>query len=271
MTKSFDQPTSRELLRYECLVQRPFGQESYLESFARDARFIETKLDGRQCGYALVQDDCIVEFFLTPYGKTRALDVMLSLVDATGAKSALCQSFDLSFKSVCDDLSWQAQAVGFLFRKFDHSLLSSRLTAQSADHSHIPDVLSIHDGFFDSEEEIRSYLEKESRLFIYRDNGNAVACGIIKQVVACRNDYDVGMVVAPNERKKGFGAQVVNHLKHYCLTQGWNPIAGCSVENLVSKRSLERAGFASEHQLIRYSSMPNLSVTRDSQANLALL
>jgi GNAT superfamily N-acetyltransferase len=113
--------------------------------------------------------------------------------------------------------------------------------------------LSIHDGFFDDEDEIRSYLQKNARLFIYRHGATPVACGIVKQVVECRNDYDVGMVVAPSERGKGYGAQVVNHLKHFCIAQGWNPIAGCSVDNPASKRSLEHAGFVSKHQLIKFT------------------
>lgn len=254
MTKiSTAELSSRESLRRECLINRPFGQESYLESIAKTAALKEIDLGGTKCGYVLVKDECIVEFFLFPSCEAKVREVMVAVVETTGAKTALCQSFDVPLRAACEGFSWDSKPVGFLFREFDKSLLGSNLIAKLANQSQIPEVLSIHDGFFDDEDEICFYLQQNARLFIYRHGETPVACGIVKQVVECRNDYDVGMVVAPNERGKGYGAQVVNHLKHFCIAQGWNPIAGCSVDNPASKRSLERAGFVSKHQLIKFT------------------
>lgn len=246
--------TPDENFRRECLLHRPYAQESYLESLASEAELIELECDGARCGYALVRDSCIVEFFLYPTSKVDETAAMEAVVRLNGAEAALCQSFDSVMTNACSSLGWESKTVGHLFRSFDDTIIDVGLVAQLATSECLPAVKAIHDGFFDSEAEIRSYLDEEhARLFLYYKDSQAVACGIIKRVVACRNSYDIGMVVAQSFRGTGYGAAVVSHLKQFCLAQGWQPIAGCSVENVASKRSLQRAGFTSEHQLIRYA------------------
>jgi len=246
--------TPDENFRRECLLLRPFAQESYLESLASEAELIELECDGARCGYALVRDSCIVEFFVYPTSHVDDTAAIEAVVRLNGAEAALCQSFDSVMSNACSSLGWEAKTVAHLFRSFDYSVIDVGLKAQLATIDCLSVVQAVHDGFFDSEDEIRSYLEEEhARLFLYYKDSQAVACGIIKRVVACRNSYDIGMVVAQSFRGTGYGAAVVSHLKHFCLAQGWQPIAGCSVDNVASKRSLERAGFTSEHQLIRYA------------------
>jgi GNAT superfamily N-acetyltransferase len=246
--------TPDEKFRHECLLRRPYAQESYLESLAREAELIELECDGAKCGYALVRDSCIVEFFVYPTSPVDETAVLESVVSLTGAEAALCQSFDSVMTDACSSLGWESKTVAHLFRSFNNSVIDVGLEAQLATIDCLSVVKAVHDGFFDSEDEIRSYLDEEhARLFLYYRDSQAVSCGIIKRVVACRNSYDIGMVVAPAYRGTGYGAAVVSHLKHFCLAQGWQPVAGCSVDNVASKRSLERAGFTSEHQLIRYA------------------
>ncbi len=246
--------TPDENFRRECLLLRPFAQESYLESLASEAELIELECNGARCGYALVRDSCIVEFFVYPTSIVDETAVLESVVSLTGAKAALCQSFDSVMTNACSSLGWGSKVVAHLFRDFDDTAIDVGLVAQLATSECLSKIQSIHDGFFDSEDEIRSYLDEEhARMFLYYRNSQAVACGIIKRVVACRNDYDIGMVVAPAFRGTGYGAAVVSHLKHFCMSQGWQPIAGCSVDNAASKRSLERAGFIAEHQLLNYA------------------
>ena len=74
----------------------------------------------------------------------------------------------------------------------------------------------------------------------------------MRQVVPGRDDIDIGMVVGPEHRHRGYGSYIVAHLKSLCLSNGWRPICGCSIDNLGSQRTLERAGFASSHNLVEF-------------------
>jgi len=37
---------------------------------------------------------------------------------------------------------------------------------------------------------------------------------------------------------------------------GWNPICSCAVDNHGSKKAIERAGFLSEHSMVKISLLP---------------
>ncbi|MBL0185399.1 MAG: GNAT family N-acetyltransferase [Candidatus Obscuribacter sp.] len=247
--QSADESTRRSHLEH-----LSHGQESYLESLAKNAQALDIKIDGLRFGYALVRDATVLEFCIEQSNVSLANSALAAVVKFANANSILCQSFDTVLMSAAKSLDWLDKPVAHLFRKFDtQKQLAISLEPQSASEAEMPRILSIHDGFFDDDDEIRSYISDRSRLFIYQRDGVDVACGIIKQTVSCRNDYDIGMVVAPEYRGRGYGAEVLSHLKSYCLDLGWYPIAGCSMDNPASKRSLERAGFIAEYQLVRYA------------------
>lgn len=241
-------------MRFECLTRRPFAQEGYLESLVKDAVLFKIQFSGTPCGYVLLQNECIVEFFIYPDCSLNTGQIMVAVESFTHAESALCQSFDHQLTSACLSVNWRPKPIAHLFRKCDTSIISANLRPRLAQDTEIESILKIHDGFFDDEDEIVSYCGGTSRLFVYQHENIDVACGVIKQTVDCRQDFDIGMVVAPTHRGNGYGAAVANHLKNYCVEQGWNPVAGCSVDNIASKLSLERAGFVSEHDLNKFSS-----------------
>lgn len=242
-------------LRTRYLRELKHAQEFYVENLMRKAETFEIIVDKKLSGYASVHDATILEFYLDKKYVQHANQALKLIVEKSQANTALCKSFDTCFSAACASLNWQVEPVAFLFRKIvDNSLkLPFTIVPVLAKESDIEEVLSCHDGFFQDVEEIKTYLEKDSRLFIYRINDSAIGCGIIKKIVACRDDYDIGMVVAPAHRQKGYATEIVNHLKHSCLRVGWNPVAGCSIDNLASKRTLERAGFATEHKLLKFT------------------
>ena len=54
---------------------------------------------------------------------------------------------------------------------------------------------------------------------------------------------DIYMKIAESFQGKGLGAYLVQELKKACLTGGSVPAARCSVTNLASRRTLQKAGF----------------------------
>jgi predicted acetyltransferase len=64
------------------------------------------------------------------------------------------------------------------------------------------------------------------------------------------------MVVAQAYRGRGLGRSVLLHLKEHCYKVGWKPICSCAVDNLASKKAIERAGFLSEHRMVKITFSP---------------
>jgi RimJ/RimL family protein N-acetyltransferase len=114
-------------------------------------------------------------------------------------------------------------------------------------------LLAVHEGFFDSADEIERYAH-EAGLFLYESPaGELLGCGLIKRITPWRDEVDVGMLVAPAHRGRGLGAQIVGDLAARCREVGGLPVCGCDVDNLASRTSLERAGFRSEHRLLEFT------------------
>jgi GNAT superfamily N-acetyltransferase len=54
---------------------------------------------------------------------------------------------------------------------------------------------------------------------------------------------DIFMEVAPAHRGRGYGSYLVQEVKRLCYERGKVPAARCSVANVASRRTLQRAGF----------------------------
>jgi RimJ/RimL family protein N-acetyltransferase len=121
------------------------------------------------------------------------------------------------------------------------------------------------DDFFDDTQEINAYLAADG-LMVYREaDGNLIGAGVLKPVIDGIDGVDIGMVVTPRQRRRGYGAYIVRHLKAHCLTRGWRPICGCASANVASQRALERAGFASVHRLVEFAIDQNMRFDRGAQ------
>ena len=62
---------------------------------------------------------------------------------------------------------------------------------------------------------------------------------------------DIYMEVASTRRREGFGSYLVQELKRLCYEMGYRPAARCRVDNLASRRTLERAGMLPCAHIVR--------------------
>jgi len=243
--------------RNQYLRKLPFAQEFFVEGLAQNAACYEIYADKQFAGYALIHDQVIVEFYLIPSMAGTANNAMTNLITETLATSSLCKSFDKLFLEACLQIFDQKKVVGYLYRKFEISqtpeLVDFNLVVEPVTTSDLQSILSIDGQFFADEAEIKTYFEADSRIFKFAARNEIMGCGIIKQVIPGMNDYDIGYVVSPEHRRKGIATCIATHLKNYCIEQGWNPIAGCSSDNIASQKTLERAGFNAPHTLLKLS------------------
>lgn len=62
---------------------------------------------------------------------------------------------------------------------------------------------------------------------------------------------DIHLEVAEAHRGRGYGAYLVQELKRLCYEMGRVPAARCNVENVASRRTLERAGMVVSGHIVR--------------------
>lgn len=229
-------------------------QELFLENCVARGRTLAIELDQRPAGYAVIEDDAIVEFHIEDERLSEAGTALEALIAQEGVKRLLVQSFDPLALSLCLARR-RPQTAGILFRVITDRLFQPRsdIIASSAARSDVAALAGLSDDFFDDHSEIITYIDSGG-LIVYRDRqGKLIGAGVMRDVIPGRAGTDIGMVVTPALRRSGYGTYIIRHLKQSCLERGLLPICGCDADNIASQRTLQRAGFASIHQLLKFT------------------
>lgn len=248
-----DLTTPPDALRAQYLNGLLEPQELFVEDLVRQGVVWVWSESPDSLGYAVVAEPGVVEFYVDACGDPPAcFDLLL---ETTSARSALVKSFDALFLAVAQPRSIEQRTVGFLYRAFETEsyVAGEGLLIRSGTLADVDAVLAINDGFFVDRAEVEHYAA-QGGLVLLSDaaSGKVVGCGIAKPVVPGRHDIDIGMYVAPEHRRRGYGACLISYLKVRCLQRGERPICGCSADNLASQRTLARAGFRADHKLLAF-------------------
>jgi ribosomal protein S18 acetylase RimI-like enzyme len=210
----------------------------------------------RPLGYAVVdREGCLLEVGLEERTTTLAPEVLTALRTAAGVRAILAQSFDPLLMSAGLRFGGSPETRGILYRRVRDTELASRgdVLAAPAGAEDVDAVAALGADFFDDAAEVEAY-RALGGLMVYRDaRGELLGAGVMKRAIPARTAVDLGMVVAPAYRRRGLGVHIVRHLKRHCVEQGLRPVCGCDVANVASQRTLERAGFASVHTLLRFA------------------
>ncbi|MCO5142554.1 MAG: GNAT family N-acetyltransferase [Oligoflexia bacterium] len=240
-------------LREKYLNQLNYSQEFYLEWRVQAGTPFLIQKDEQTIGYAVCHNHAIVECYFLDIGDMLERKAFEQLLKVTNASSMLCKSFDENALRLAKAVLQESKTVGILFREFSSIFpLKSDVTSRPARPEDLEALLEINDNFFSGSEEILNFIEQERQFLYFNQMGELLGCGIVSQIVEGRNSYDVGMLVNPKHRKKGFGSHIIAHMARYCLDRGWVPVCGCSADNLASKKAIERAGFSGIHELIEF-------------------
>lgn len=203
--------------------------------------------------YVIVHGTQIVEFFVSPAFTNDAATIFDAARIATGAKVALCKSFDSQMLGPALTRPAKVTATGVLFRSFTDLPFKHDpdLVFRRAELSDITMVAACNDdGFFEDTDEIERFV-KTRTLHLLERNGELVGCGTTTRVIPGRPAIDLGMLVAHRERGKGYGSHIVAHLKNHVLEGGLAPVCGCAARNHASHRALMKAGFHGDHRLLK--------------------
>jgi RimJ/RimL family protein N-acetyltransferase len=202
--------------------------------------------------YVVLCGTQIVEFHVDRKTGNDASAIFEAARTVTGARSALCKSFDpqLLFPALARPA--RVTATGILFRSFSDQPSTSRpdLNFRMAETADIDAVAAFNDDFFENSQEIERFV-KSNTLHLLLQDGTIVGCGTQTRVNPGRPAIDLGMLVAPAECGRGFGSHIIAHMKNQVLKRGLSPVCGCAARNVASHRALLKAGFHGNHRLLR--------------------
>lgn len=230
-------------------------QELYLERRVAGGSTWLLEQEGDPVGYAVVDDlGTLLELFHEDWMASELPSLTAALVGAVGVTGGLFQSFDPTMTALALAAQVRVEPAGILFRTIldpDHRARPDAAMRPAAP-ADVQAIAMIDDGFFADDGEIRGYLGIGGLSVLEGTANRIIGCGVAKPVIPGGGAIDIGMLVAPDFRHRGYGTFIVSHLKFDILSKGQRPICGCAIENIGSQRAIRNAGFAPDHRLLRF-------------------
>lgn len=243
-----------EILRRQFIDSLPYPIELHVEWLAKNGiAYLLTDSGKKTLGYFIVSDRQLIEFYLLPYYITQKIEIFTYVLGTKNIEAIVVQSFDGLLLSCCMELNYSHSITGILFREFYDTVFKpnnafKKRFATTADF----DILAKHeDDLYETTEELQFMLENRNIILYYLDNLLA-GCGYLIHVRPDKQWYDIGMWTNTICRKQGVATSIISDLKHYCLSHDLTPICGCAVDNMASRKTLERNGFVSKHHLLHF-------------------
>lgn len=229
------------------------AQELYIEWLVRDSDVYIIDADETIGYFAVTGENILVEFYLVQSSIKDCENIFEQVIGEFKIEKALCKSFDSVFLKCCLKCSISHEVAGTLFRDFvptpeDHM---SEFLIREATEADKADLLCHTDGLYESESEL-DFMIQNRNISMYILDNELVGCGFIIKTLENREYRDIGMWVQTKFRNKGYATRIIANLKGYCLRNGMRPVCGCAVDNIASRKTLEKNGYYSKHDLIEY-------------------
>lgn len=229
------------------------SQELFLELIVKESEYFLIE-DEKVSGYFIIsRDNILVEYYLTASILRNAECIFDKIIADLKVSKVYCKSFDPILLKCCMNNRLTYKIDGLLFRDFINTSTDpmSEFLIRKAKKGDIPALLQYRDGLYESEEELSKFVSGENVL-MFLLNGELIGCGYLIKIIDNRNFHDIGMWVNSAYRRRGYGERIIAYLKNYCLQNHFIPVCGCGVENVGSRKTLEKNGFFSRHTLIEF-------------------
>lgn len=248
-----------ENLRNGYLNFLPEFQELYLELLFEKAEIYKLLLKEETIGYFAKTDNILVEFYVLNKIIPLCNLIFQIVIKRYSLAKIYCKSFDHILLNCCILHSCKYKPIGLLFRDYVDSekYFADDFVVRFAQNSDYKFLLQQNSELYESADELKRFIDNRN-IIMFERNGRLSGCGFLIRIIKNRDFYDIGMWVNPDFRKQGIATHIISHLKDICLKKNWKPICGCAIENIASKKTLEKNGFVSKHTLIEFEIKPDM-------------
>jgi RimJ/RimL family protein N-acetyltransferase len=223
------------------------------------ATFWEIQDQAQHVGhFCLDSNNDLLRFYLLEGYQAQALEIFRWILSTHHIQHAIVGTMEPLYFSLCLAMQKSSELHTYLFRDNKHIELLSKLTNsvfRKAEKRELDDISRFyHANTEGSGEWIDAFINQrlnQEELFVLYDRQTLVVTGECipsqKQIPYA----DLGIVVAQPYRNRGLGHSMLIQLKQHCYDAGWEPICSCTADNHASKKAIEKAGFISEHNMVK--------------------
>ncbi|MCP4182278.1 MAG: GNAT family N-acetyltransferase [Hyphomicrobiales bacterium] len=227
----------------------------------------EMLVNGRCAGYfAASYDKRLLQFYVADDFLQQVGKLFATVIGSEWVETAVASTIDPVALSLCLDVQKQVSVSTYLFQDLRRGRqdlpvyleAEFRLsTLQDLDilldfhgrNNEFEDTDAIESNFGNHRNYVLSLIEQKQSFGLY-NREELLGTGEYRINKNQPPFADIGMIVDRKYRRQGIGAWILTQLKAYCYSQNTVPICSCAVENIVSRKTIEKAGFVSHHRIV---------------------
>ena len=180
------------------------------------------------------------------------------MVDQNNLTKAIASTIDPAFLSFCLYRQKKVDVHTYLYEL--HAPVqpahaeAKNLDFRLIDASELDSTIAFQQICLGGEDDLSKWLRgysanliKRGELYVLYHNGVKVGLGEFRKSDTQKGIVDLGMMVHPDHRRKGWATYILTLLCAESITQGLRAICSTTVENTGSQKAIERAGFVNRH------------------------
>lgn len=235
------------------LVAPQDGMWEMLRSYATQW---ELRDENQLIGYASVDDENrLLQFYLLPAFLQDGLVIFQQFIEQESIKKALVGTHNPIGLSLALHFQKVVTVDTYLFE--DHIKVSPPAKEGTMSAATIPELERMVDFYHHSmngpKEWLNGYLGDllaKGEVFFLEHEGEIRGVCEVRRSANNPQIADIGMVVSPDFRQKGYGTYLLGQAKAKAIEWGRSPICSCEKGNVGSMKSIQNNGFRSIHQLL---------------------
>ena len=191
----------------------------------------------------------ILEFFLMDSYKKEASYILQQARDLYYWSGWFVNSQDSFSMPLLLDLNYKYSVNGYIFAYNSNEnnkdiVLDDKLAlAEVSEVREIYDLIMLDNFYTGGNEDSLLRRIKDKEVYLLRRDGKLIGVGFISILRRTPQYADLAMIIAPDERRKGYGEYLQRAMVRECFYMKIIPTACCDVNNIRSRQTLEKAGF----------------------------
>lgn len=246
-----------ERLRNDYLNSLTEFQELFIEIMASHSDYYIFQMDNNDIGYAIRNcDGVLIEYYVIDRYMSNSHGFLLQICKDLSITDIFCKSFDYQLLNNCLLNSYTYSVIGLMYRHYDKPLVKRDfgIKREKASLSTVELLLNQHDSIkelFETEQQLTEFIQNEY-VYTFSQNDELVGCGMVIRTHPDWRFCDLGVWVVPSKRGKAVGAQIILSLREFAMKNNLIPSCGCAIENLASRKTIEKSGFISKYSMINF-------------------
>lgn len=202
-------------------------------------------------GYVAIEDGVIYEFYMHETPEEVRLDILKKIIGQYKIKEIIVPTYDSILFHLLSN-TYHSTIVSLCFAGFKDEKCHI-LTSHLVNHQTMTILLDYTEKVLGGHRsEHKSYynmLLKMDGIYLFYYDDLLIGTGELRHH---DDNAFLGMTVDPKYRNKGYGACILNHMKHIAYDRNLTPLCGVDTDNLPSIKAIEKAGFKQTHQIHKF-------------------